>query len=187
MILFARPLVGVVGGDQYAPAVMSLRILAIAFALIWLSNLVDYSLVAINKQGMILRIACVGLVVNITSKLFLIPAFGREGAAWSTVITETAVLAPAILLLARYMGGMPSFWVAWRMLPVALVAGVVVYFLNLPWFGEAAITCFLYLAGIGLMRVISIRDVRQLLRRGDSAGAAPRLTAIDVGAGVGID
>ncbi len=165
MILFARPIVAVVGGEEYAPAVTSLRILSMAFGLIWLSNLVDYSLIAVGKQGVLLWIAFIGLAVNLSSNAILIPMYGREGAATATVLTELAVLAPAIVILSRYIGHMPSFWVAWRLMPVAFLAGAVVYLLRLPWFEEAAITCALLLGGIALSRVVSVEEIRALVRR----------------------
>jgi O-antigen/teichoic acid export membrane protein len=165
MILFARPLVDLVGGDKYGPSVMSLRILAMAFGLIWLSNLMDHSLIAVGRQKVLLWNAGLGLAVNVGANLVLIPLYGREGAAASTVLTEIAVLVPAVVVLSGYIGGIPSFWVAWRLLPVALVAGTVVYFLNLPWFTEAAISCVILAVGVVAARVISIDEVRMLLRR----------------------
>lgn len=184
MILFARPVVGVVGGAAYDPAVMNLRILAMAFGLIWLSNLVDHSLIAIGRQSMLFRIACLGLIVNVGSNLVLIPLFGRNGAASATVITEIAVVVPAIVSLSRYIGGLPSFSVAWRMLPVALVAGAVVYLLNLPWFWEAGITCAFYTLGIAVMRVFSIQDVKLILTRRDAIAVPARM---GIEAGVALD
>lgn len=165
VILFARPIVEVVGGDAYAPAVTSLRILSLAFGLIWLSNLADYALIAVGQQRLSLVIASVGLVVNLSSNAVLIPLYGSEGAAAATVLTELAVLAPAVIMLSRYIGGMPSFWVAWRMLPVAILSGAIAYLLDLPWFGEAAVACVLLGGGIGVSRVVSVSDLRALLRR----------------------
>jgi O-antigen/teichoic acid export membrane protein len=165
MILFARPIVEIVGGDAYEPAVTSLRILSMAFGLIWLSNLADYGLIAVGQQRLSLLVASIGLVVNLSSNAVLIPLYGSEGAAVATVLTEVAVLAPAVFLLSRYIGGIPSFWVAWRLVPVAILSGAVVYLLNLPWFSEAAVACLLLVAGIAVSRVVSISDVRALLRR----------------------
>ncbi len=91
--------------------------------------------------------------------------YGREGAAAATVLTELAVLAPALAILSRYIGRLPSFWVAWRLLPVAVLAGTVVYFLNLPWFWEAAITCTLLVGGAAVARVVSLDEIRALLRK----------------------
>lgn len=165
MILFARPLVDVVGGLRYAPAVNSLRILSLAFGLIWLSNLVDHSLIAVGRQSVLFKTACLGLVVNVAVNLVLIPLYGREGAAAATVITEVAVLVPAWIVLSRYIGRMPSFWVAGRLLPVAAVAAAVVYLLHLPWWTEAAITVVLFAMGAAVARVVRPDEVRALLRR----------------------
>jgi hypothetical protein len=114
MIMFARPLVQIVGGSDYEPAVNSLRILSIAFGLIWLSNLVDHSLIAVGRQRVLFVNACIGLVVNVTANLVLIPVYGQDGAAVATVLTEIAVLLPALVVLSSYLGRLPSFWVAWR-------------------------------------------------------------------------
>lgn len=165
MILFARPLVELVGGSAYAPAVNSLRILSIAFGLIWLSNLVDHSLIAVGRQRVLFVNACIGLVVNVTANLALIPMYGQDGAAMATVLTEIAVLLPALVVLSGYLGGVPSFWVVWRLLPVAVVAATVVRFVELPWFEEAAITCAVLVAGATLLRVVSLSEIRVLLRR----------------------
>lgn len=174
MILFARPLVHLVGGDQYAPSVTSLRILAMAFGLIWLSNLVDHSLIAVGRQDVLLKNAGLGLVVNVGVNLFLIPTYGKEGAAAATVLTEVAVLVPALVVLSRYIGSLPSFSVAWKLLPVAFVAGGVVYFLDLFWLWEAVITFGVLVVGVALLRLVSPADIRMVLRR-ESLDAAARV------------
>jgi O-antigen/teichoic acid export membrane protein len=176
MILFARPLVDLVGGSDYAPAVMSLRILSIAFGLIWLSNLIDHSLIAVGRQRVLFFNACVGLVVNVAANLVLIPVYGPDGAAVATVLTEIAVLLPALVILSGYLGRLPSFWVAWRLLPVAVVAGTVVRFLQLPWFEEAAITCGVLVLGAAVLRVVSLSEIRMLLRREPADGVAGALS-----------
>ena len=83
----------------------------------------------------------------------------------ATVLTELAVLGPAVFMLGRYIGGLPSFWVAWRLMPVAVLAGAVVYFLHLPWFEEAAIAALLLGGGIAVSRVVSLSELRALVRR----------------------
>jgi O-antigen/teichoic acid export membrane protein len=165
MILFARPLVDLVGGAKYAQSVTSLRILSMAFGLIWLSNLVDHSLIAAGRQDVLLKNAALGLVVNVSVNLALIPTYGKEGAAAATVATEAAVLIPALAVLSGYMGGLPSFSVACKLLPIAFVAGGVVYFLDLFWLWEAVITCGVLVAGAALLRLVSPADIRMVLRR----------------------
>lgn len=163
LILFSEPLVRLVGGEQYMDSVRSLQVLSLAIAVIWLSNLVDHGLIAIGRQGTLLWIALFGLAVNLGANLILIPLYDKEGAAAATVITETAVLLPALFMMSRYIGAAPSFWVAGRLLPVAGVAGVAVYALDLRWETEALLAAVLFGAGVAVMRVFSVHELRALL------------------------
>ena len=178
-ILFAPPLVRLIGGADYDAAVTSMQVLSMAVALIWLSNLVDHGLIAIGKQGALLWIAALGLAVNISVNLVLIPIYGKEGAAAATVITEAAVLFPALFIMSRYLGETPSFWVAGRLLPVIGVAGVMVYALHLSWETEAVLTFVLFGAGIALMRIVSLHDVKMLLRRREVADPSVQAARIE--------
>lgn len=181
IILFAEPIVRILGGDAFAESVRSMQVLALAVALIWISNLVDHGLIAIGRQGSLLPIACLGLLVNIAANVILIPLYDKEGAAAATVITEATVLLPALIILSRYIGATPSFWVAGRLLPVIGVAGVTVYALHLSWETEALIVGILFGAGIALFRIISISDIKLLLHREKLAEPAITPPAIETG------
>lgn len=174
IILFAEPAVRLIGGGEYAESARSMQVLAMAVALIWISNLVDHGLIAIGRQGALLWIACLGLVVNVAANLVLIPLYDKEGAAAATVLTEAAVLLPALVILSRYIGAPPSFWVVGRLLPVVGVTGVAVYGLHLPWETEAVVFGVLFGAGIAALRVVSISDVRELLRRPEPVEPLPK-------------
>lgn len=171
LILFSEPIVRLVGGEDYAESVRVLQVLSLAIAVIWLSNLVDHGLIAIGKQATLLWIALFGLAVNLAANAVLIPLYDKEGAAAATVITETAVLLPALFIMSRYLGATPSFWVAGRLLPVAGVAGIAVFALRLPWESEVLVAAVLFGAGVALMRVFSFREIRTLLQRHDAADA----------------
>ncbi len=180
VILFAPHIVRVIGGASYAPSTMSLRILAVAFALIWLSNLANYSLISIGRQGVLFWAACLGLAVNISVNLVLIPAYGKEGAAATTVLTEACILAAALFVLSRYAGAAPSFWVVGRLAPVAAVAAVLVAVLPAPWPVEALLTAVLFAVGVAASGVVSMTDIRTVLRRGNEEITPARL-AIEAG------
>jgi O-antigen/teichoic acid export membrane protein len=168
LILFSKPIIELVGGHEYGQATRSLQVLSLAIALIWLSNLADHGLIAIGRQGVLLWIALFGLAVNLASNLALIPLYDKEGAAAATVLTEAAVLLPALFILARHTGAAPSFWVTGRLLPVAGVAFVAVYALQLPWESEALLAGVVFGAGIALTRIVSFAEVRALLRHPES-------------------
>jgi O-antigen/teichoic acid export membrane protein len=178
LILFSEPAVRLIGGEEYAESVRSLQVLSMAIALIWLSNLVDHGLIAIGRQGVLLWIACFGLIVNIAANVVLIPLYDKEGAAAATVLTEAAVLLPALFIMSRYIGAAPSFWVTGRLLPVAGVAGVAVYALQLPWETEVVLAAVLFGVGVALMRIFSLEEIRALLHRHPAETVAPAEPAV---------
>lgn len=182
IVLFAAPIVSVIGGSEYKPAVVSMQILAGAVALIWLSNLADHGLIASGRQGALLWIALGGLAVNVASNLVLIPLYQEEGAAVATVLTETAVLIPAVAIVANYTGEAPSFLVAARIVPVALLSALVVYALPLNWAIEAPIVAALFAGGVLLLRVISPSDVRVLVSRRGRTDSV-KIAGVEMGAG----
>jgi O-antigen/teichoic acid export membrane protein len=165
VIIFAPHIVRIIGGEEYAAAATSLRVLAFAFALIWLSNLVNYSLIAVGKQGVLFWAACVGLLVNVSVNLVMIPMYGKEGAAATTALTEAVILLAGLVVLSRYMGDRPSFWVAGRLLPVAGVTAIAGYALPLPWVVEAGVLAMLFGVGVAAVRVVSPKDLSALVRR----------------------
>ena len=180
VVLFAPHIVRLIGGDGYAPSSMSLRILALGFALIWLSNLANYSLISIGRQNVLLWAACLGLAVNVSVNLVMIPAYGKEGAAATTVLTEACILGAALFVLARYAGAAPSFWVVGRLAPIVVVAAALVVVLPAPWPVEALMTAALFAGGIAASGVVSIDDIRTLLRR-RNADLPPAGIAIEAG------
>jgi O-antigen/teichoic acid export membrane protein len=180
LVLFSDPFVHLIGGGAYDQSVKSLQVLSLAIAIIWLSNLADHGLIAVGRQSALLWIALFGLVINLSSNLILIPLYDKEGAAAATVITEVAVLLPALVIVGRYIKSAPSFWVAGRLLPVAGVAAVAVYGLKLPWQTEALLAGALFGIGVAVMRIISRDDISILLRKRDPAVDTPAPQAATV-------
>ncbi len=178
VILFAPHIVEILGGGEYYGAATTMRVLAMTFALIWLTNLVNHSLIAVGKQHVLLWTAVLGLAVNVSVNLFMIPTYGKEGAAATQALTEATILVASLVILSRYMGEAPSFWVAGRLLPVAGVASIAVYALPFPWLTEVLLTGVLFGSGIALVRIVSLRELRELLHHREPPDAAA--TAVKV-------
>lgn len=168
VVLFAEPLVQLLGGSEYDHAVTSVRVLAMAVPALWLGVLADYGLVAVGRQNALLWLAGCSMLINMVANLILIPIYGKEGAAAATVIAEMGMLLPALYLLSRAVGEAPSFWVAGRLLPVAGVSALVAYALPLWWVPEALLVGALFGAAVAAFRIIRIEDVRALLARHES-------------------
>lgn len=94
-------IVGILGGDSFAPAVTPLRVLSLAVLTIFLATLPGQAVVAIGAQKKALWIYGAGAALNVALNLVFIPRYSFMAAAWTTVITEAMVT-----------GGL--YWIVWQ-------------------------------------------------------------------------
>lgn len=97
MLLFAKPLIGLLFGDQFLPAAPIAKIYAWSSIGMFLGTGLWVSLVSEAKNKIIFIAYLSALILNICLNISLIPVVGLPGAAWSTVISYSLV--PIILLL----------------------------------------------------------------------------------------
>jgi O-antigen/teichoic acid export membrane protein len=83
--IFADILIKVIYGVQYLPAVPILKILAFAVWIKFLSSTQAIVLIASDRQDMRARASAMALFFNVLFAFTLIPRFGLQGAAYSTV------------------------------------------------------------------------------------------------------
>jgi O-antigen/teichoic acid export membrane protein len=94
-------LMAFVYGADYRPGGVPLAWLSFAVSLVVLSGVVGPMLVSLGRERSTMRIAAVATVFNLALNGILIPAYAARGAAIATVLTELAVLTPAVVLLRR--------------------------------------------------------------------------------------
>ena len=87
IFLFSEPIIHFLFGDAYAPASGVLRIHIWAFAFVGLGVASGQWLVANGLQVVVLQRTLAGAFTNVLLNLLLIPMYGIEGAAWSTLIS----------------------------------------------------------------------------------------------------
>jgi O-antigen/teichoic acid export membrane protein len=114
-------------GNQFAPAATALQILGGAIFLMFVTNAFIAALNAMNRQLLFTWAATVSLVVNVALNLFLIPAYGYQGASWATDLTELALLVVGWLMVRRVLGTVPIGRLSWRILLAGLVMGGALY------------------------------------------------------------
>ncbi len=90
LLLFANTLIDVLYGHPYAEAASALRLLGGAAALYGVTYLSTYLLVGQDRQRIVPWVTGGLALGNIALNLVLIPAFGFDGAAAATSITEAA-------------------------------------------------------------------------------------------------
>lgn len=94
-------IVRLVAGIQYQDAAPLLRILSLALAIMFLGNLFGYSLVALEKQKMLLGLYCALAALNVGLNVLLVPRWGAIAAAWTTVVTEGIAMLCAAAIVHR--------------------------------------------------------------------------------------
>lgn len=98
----ARPVMLLLFGAAYSPAVLPLQILGGGAAFVFSTWILHAAAIATNLDRRLLVTTAAGLTTNVALNLLFIPRWGMAGAAWATVIAEAATVALLLVqLLAR--------------------------------------------------------------------------------------
>lgn len=88
LTVFAKPIVGLIYGSEYAPAAVVLAVITWYSAFSYIGPVRDIWMLAENKQKYLWKINLFGAILNVMGNLILIPMFGAVGAAVASVITQ---------------------------------------------------------------------------------------------------
>lgn len=91
-------------GEAYRPALASFRLLLAGVPLLYANSVLTHQLIAWKRETAFALGCAGGLVANLGCNLLLIPAWGIEGAAVSTVLTEAVLLGGWVWMLGRCRG-----------------------------------------------------------------------------------
>jgi O-antigen/teichoic acid export membrane protein len=97
----ARPLVRLVGGPELVDAAEPLRILAPALVFVFANVIFAGVLLALNRRRELVFASLAGLGLNVVLNAYFIPAYGYNGAASTTVVSEAVGFALVFLLARR--------------------------------------------------------------------------------------
>jgi len=146
-ITFLAPdVIGLIYGlGQYRAAVLPLRVVVWACVAMFLGSIFNAALVASDRQGIMIHLAVVAVIVCISLNLLLIPRWGCLGAALATVGTEAAVALGAGWAVRRITGPLRlGSYLLKPCIASAAMAGVLA--LTPEWFfvGRAALAGVVY-------------------------------------------
>jgi len=123
-MLLAERIVLFIFGPDYLPGVPAFKILIVNCVIFFLSSAMTSLLYAIKKQKQTVKIFFYGALANTVLNLFMIPYFGIEGAALTTVLAEIVVLF-GIYLLARRIAPVKLISALWQPFLCATVMCIV--------------------------------------------------------------
>lgn len=100
LILLSKDVLWIYAGNDFLSGSMALRLLSIAIVISVFANMVTNAILIPLKKELLVWIATVlSALTNIILNLFFIPNYGMNGAAITTIISETLTLLTEILYL----------------------------------------------------------------------------------------
>jgi O-antigen/teichoic acid export membrane protein len=103
LCLLSRPLILLLSGEQYIPAIPVMMVMSPIVIVISISNLIGIQIfMSIGKEKLSLYSVIIGAIINFTLNVVLIPRLAAFGAGISTLCTETLVTVSMILMAKKY-------------------------------------------------------------------------------------
>jgi O-antigen/teichoic acid export membrane protein len=127
--VLAKPVLTLVYGSQYEPAVAALQVLIWLIPLALVSGHFRYTLIAYDRQGLEFLTAALGGALNVILNLTLNATYGIVGAAMSIVAAEGFIFGLSYLFVRRTITRIPIATYLWRPATGAAVLAVILYFL----------------------------------------------------------
>jgi O-antigen/teichoic acid export membrane protein len=152
-------------GQEYAPAIASFRILLLSVLINYPATIFSNALFAYNQQKAFIKYATLGALSNVIFNALLIPLWGIEGAAVSTLLTQIASNA----FVGWKMKQVNEFSIVDKMgktLLAGLALGVFVYALHwwqINFFVNVTLAIIVYFAILQLLKEPVIADVKALI------------------------
>ena len=87
-VSLSGPIISLLFGAEYAPAVMTFRILALTILVVYPSTILGNAIFAYDHQKSFVGFVAVSAIGNVILNLLLIPRFGIEGAALATILVQ---------------------------------------------------------------------------------------------------
>ena len=91
LFFIAPSLIRAMYGKEFEIATSLIRLLGLAFPFVVLGKLFVYIVIAVKKEKYYMRVAWIGLAINVTGNFLLIPIWGVHAAAVTTLFTEIVV------------------------------------------------------------------------------------------------
>ena len=175
-LFFARPIIDLVGGRGFADADTVLQVLIFATAILYLGNLLGYTVVALGIQKQMLKGYLLGAVVGLALYFLLIPKYSYFGAAYATIAVELIVFAYAYYLTSRSSAFYPSFSILGKAGIAGTVMALSFYLLKFPWIPEVIIGSAAYLGLLYVLGAIPKSFLQDLLAKRKEAEAIAPIT-----------
>lgn len=165
-VFMARPMILLLSGNEYLPAVLPMIILMPTLILIGLSNITGIQvLVPTGREKQVMISVIAGAVTDLLINLILIPPLGSTGAAIGTLVAETVVTLWQFWILKDMLKEIGQ-GIEWKCLGIMLAVSFVMSLILIqPFFQEMKPFIYLIVSGaaffipIGLSLILSHEQI----------------------------
>jgi O-antigen/teichoic acid export membrane protein len=164
----ALPIMRLLFGSAFDEAAPALPILMGAFVSISFGYLAGNMVVILELQRKFFGYAAVGLIVNASLNILLIPRYGFLAAAWITLVTEVVVMSLTMRSVLRRIAMKPRFGRILQTLLATLAMGALTWLARnagVPLYGLVVVAALSYPTLLLSLRVLSIAEMRAILRK----------------------
>jgi O-antigen/teichoic acid export membrane protein len=142
----------------------SLRILSLGIVFLFANSAFTAMLYAIDRQDLFAWTTGIGVIVNVSLNLALIPLYGYLAASATTVVTEAVIAIAGCFFVAR-RHRLPWARLSWRIVLAGLVTGAALFPLAQRSILIAApLGALVYVAALWLLRAVRPEELDLLLR-----------------------
>ncbi len=179
-IALARPLIGVLYGEEYAPAILIMQILFVPFVMRGISDAAIAVMYGINRPSFVLKIGVVLACLNMGLNLWLIPTYGILGAAIGSSVPRLLTLPIYIRFASKQIEARWPVRDSIKIALATLLVGLALFGLQsyvnmlLGLILSILIGPVLYAVLIVLFRIINKEDIAIFYRVGSSLPPALR-------------
>lgn len=160
--LMAPVIIVAVSSEEFLPAVVPFGILLFGAATTYVNAVYGNALVAISKQGGLVKLAIAATVLNISLNLFLIPNYGLNGAAFAVTITELFAMIVVAQIYRRATGIVLSYRSLYKVL--LATTGMALVYLGLSYTGATSSSSLISVVLVGSVLGMSYFAILYLVK-----------------------
>lgn len=165
ILFLAKPLMILIAGNEFAISAGPLKVLVFATAFIFLGSLTTYTIIAIEKQKIMLKFYLIAAVIAIIGYLIFIPRYSYWGAAYMTIAAELLVTAPGFFIIFKTTHIFPSFHIAGKVLLSSLIMGIVLYlFSGAHLLLLMLLSLIVYFVFLYVFGGISLKTIKEIIK-----------------------
>jgi len=163
-LFLAKPIMVLIAGQEFAVSGSVLKIIMLACGFVFLGSLFAHTIVAINKQKLMIWAYLSTAILSIVGYIVLIPKYSYYAAAWVTVFSEIMIAIISFIVVWKFTRVFPSFKIFAKAVLASLVMAIILWFLaGLSIWLLLPISIVTYFCVLYLVRGFSKKMVKEIL------------------------